>query len=228
MITEHQQVAQGGATSDAADAIAQAVQLYIDGTARGDGAKLAEAFHPDARIYGAVGAQRFDVPVAEFAKLITESPADAAGTYRARITSIVETGDAAIATVVEEGFWGTMSFTDFLSLCRIEDRWRIVNKTSPTRAASPRRRREPSAADRISTQPGVRMTQQMEVVVMGAGHARPAATHELGEAPPGIFSRRSAMGRPAKRSPNSGSGFEFAVKPLVHRGGERPHQRDPF
>ncbi len=129
MITEHQQVAQEAASIEAADAIAQAVQLYIDGTARGDGAKLAEAFHPDARMYGAIGAQRFDVPIAEFAKLVTESPADAAGTYRARIASVEQTGDAATAIVVEEGFWGTMSFTDFLSLCRIEDRWRIVTKT---------------------------------------------------------------------------------------------------
>jgi hypothetical protein len=31
--------------------------------------------------------------------------------------------------VVEEGFWGTVSFVDFLALCRIDSRWRIVNKT---------------------------------------------------------------------------------------------------
>ncbi len=129
MITEHQQVAQEAASIEAADAIAQAVQLYIDGTARGDGAKLAEAFHPDARMYGAIGAQRFDVPIAEYAKILAESPADAAGTFRARITSIVQAGDAACATVVEEGFWGTVSFVDFLTLCRVEDRWRIVSKT---------------------------------------------------------------------------------------------------
>ncbi len=129
MITEHQPVARDAATIEDIDAIAQAVQLFIDGTSGGDHAKLAEAFHPDARMYGAIGAQRFDVPITEFANVVAESPADVAGTFRARITSIAETGDAAIATVVEEGFWGTLSFVDYLSLCRIDGRWLIVSKT---------------------------------------------------------------------------------------------------
>jgi hypothetical protein len=47
---------------------------------------------------------------------------------RGRITSIVQAGDAATATVVEDGFWGTLSFVTFLTLSRIEGRWRIVNK----------------------------------------------------------------------------------------------------
>jgi hypothetical protein len=49
-------------------------------------------------------------------------------TLRARITSIVQAGDAASATVVEDGFWGTLSFVTFLTLSHIEGRWRIVNK----------------------------------------------------------------------------------------------------
>ena len=129
MITEHQRVARNAASIEDVDAIAEALQLFIDGTARGDQAKLAEAFHPDARMYGAIGTQRYDAPITEFAKVVSESPADTGGTYRARITSIVQAGDAACATVVEEGFWGAVSFVDFLTLCRIEDRWRIVNKT---------------------------------------------------------------------------------------------------
>jgi hypothetical protein len=145
MITDHQRVARDGATIEDADAIAEVVQLYIDGTARGDRAKLAEAFHPDARMYGAIGAQRFDVPITEFAKVAAESPADVAGTFRARITSIVQTGDAAIAVVVEEGFWGTVSFVDYLSLCRIEDRWRIVNKTFAHTGGEPPGQTEPSS-----------------------------------------------------------------------------------
>ena len=106
MITEHQQVAYQVARIEDLDAIGQAVQLYIDAMARGDKAALAEAFHPDARMYGALGEQRYDVPIGEFAEIVAESPADAAGTFRARIASIAQVGDAASATVVEEGFWG--------------------------------------------------------------------------------------------------------------------------
>lgn len=128
MTTDQQNVARDGATIEDIDSITQAVQLYIDGVARGDQAKLADAFHPDARMYGAVGDQRFDTAVAEFGEVVAASPGDGAGTFRARISSIVQAGDAASATVVEDGFWGTLSFVDFLSLCRIEGRWRIVAK----------------------------------------------------------------------------------------------------
>ena len=31
-------------------------------------------------------------------------------------------------TVAEEGYWGTVSFIDFLNHCRIEGTWKIVNK----------------------------------------------------------------------------------------------------
>ena len=129
MTTEQQQTAHDGPTIEDVDAITEVVQLYLDGTARGDRAKLDEAFHPDARMYGALGDQRYDVPTSEFAELVAESPADAGGTFRARISSIARIGDAASATVIEEGFWGTVSFVDFLSLSRVQGRWRIVSKT---------------------------------------------------------------------------------------------------
>ena len=108
------------------DAIAATVQLYIDGSAEGDAAKLSQAFHSDAQMYGAIGDDRYDEPITEYIKLMAESPGGE--TLQARITSIVQAGDAAIATVVEEGFWGTMSYVSFLTLSRIEGRWRIVNK----------------------------------------------------------------------------------------------------
>jgi Putative lumazine-binding len=57
---------------------------------------------------------------------VSESPGGE--TLQARITSIVQAGDAATATVVEEGFWGTLSFVTFLMLSRIDGRRRMVNK----------------------------------------------------------------------------------------------------
>lgn len=128
MATEQEPVHDGTPIEDY-DAIVATVQLYIDGSAQGDAAKLNEAFHPDAQMYGAVGGERFDEPITEYTKLMAETPGDAGGTMRARITSIVQAGDAAGAIVVEEGFWGTMSFVDFFTLSRSEGRWRIVNKT---------------------------------------------------------------------------------------------------
>ena len=53
------------------------------------------------------------------------APADT-GKYRSRILSVQQTGDAAVAVVAEEGYWGTVSFVDYLLLARIDGTWKIV------------------------------------------------------------------------------------------------------
>lgn len=126
----NQQAARSESTTiEVFDAIAAAIQLYIDGVGQGDAARLGEAFHPDAQMYGAVGDQRLDMPITAFFKHVSEHPADVDGTFSARITSIVHAGDAAGATVVEENHLGTLSFVDFFTLRRSDGRWQIVNKT---------------------------------------------------------------------------------------------------
>jgi len=110
-------------------AITEVVQLYIDGSRTGDADKLRRAFHPDARMYGSIAGDRLDQPIEEFFKLASTQPADVDGTYEARIVSLEQVGDAATAAIEETGFWGTLSFTDFFSLSRIDGEWKIVNKT---------------------------------------------------------------------------------------------------
>ncbi len=110
-------------------AISEVVQLYIDGSRDGDADKLRRAFHPDARMYGSLSGQRLDLPIEEFFELASKQPADVDGTYEARIVSVEQVGDAATAAIEETGFWGTLSFTDFFSLSRIDGEWKIVNKT---------------------------------------------------------------------------------------------------
>ena len=114
---------------DELDAINAVLKLYMDGSAKGDAAMLREAFHPDSRMYGSVGGQRVDVPITTFFDLASKGPADLKGSYRGRIMSVSQVGDAAIATVAEDGFWGRVSFVDFFSLAKIGGRWWIVNKT---------------------------------------------------------------------------------------------------
>ncbi len=48
-----------------------------------------------------------------FVALMVESPADG-GQLKAEITDIQIDGTVAVVTVKEEGFWGTLSFTDLL------------------------------------------------------------------------------------------------------------------
>jgi hypothetical protein len=110
------------------DAIRRVVQLCLDGEAKGDVAMLEEAFHPEARLFGELAGTRYDEPIQALFDMAAEGPADT-GNYQARILSVTQVGDAATAVVAEDGYWGTVSFVDFLSLCRIEGTWTIVNKT---------------------------------------------------------------------------------------------------
>src|SRR5919199_183777 len=107
-------------TAQETDQITRAVKLYVEGVRDGDAAKLREAFHPDARMWGSMAGQRYDEPIAELIALMESKPADVDGSFRAQITSVEQTDDAASATVSEDGFWGTVSFVDFFSLARID------------------------------------------------------------------------------------------------------------
>jgi hypothetical protein len=109
------------------DAICLVVQLVLDGEAKGDVAKLEQAFHADARMFGSVSGTRYDGPISELIDLAASAPADT-GSYRSRILSVSQTGDAAMVVVAEEGYWGSVSFIDYLQLARIDGTWKVVSK----------------------------------------------------------------------------------------------------
>jgi hypothetical protein len=115
------------AVVDDYDAICRVLQLCTEGEAKGDVAKLREAFHADARMFGSISGTRYDVPIAELFALAENSPADT-GSYRSRILSVQQTGDAAVGVVAEEGYWGSLSFIDYFLLARIDGGWKIVCK----------------------------------------------------------------------------------------------------
>ena len=118
------------------DAICRVAQLCTEGEAKGDVAKLREAFHADARMFGAISGERFDVPIEELFALAESEPADT-GSYRSRILSVQQTGDAAIGVVAEEGYWGLVSFIDYFLLARIDGDWKIVCKLFAHTAGEP-------------------------------------------------------------------------------------------
>ena len=126
--------------------IGQIVQLHIDGTRDGDSSKLREAFDERAWMFGCLGGHRFDVPISELFAMNDGDPADVGGSYQAQIASIEQVGDAATVILEEDGFWGSVSFTDFFELpridgvlSRIDGEWKIVNRPSLIPEASRRR-----------------------------------------------------------------------------------------
>ncbi len=80
---------------------------------------------------GVRGAQRWsvvDIPIAEMIAMVSAQPANVDGTFKATVGAIEEHGDMASATVNEENFWGSVSFTDLFSLACIDGNWQIVGK----------------------------------------------------------------------------------------------------
>jgi hypothetical protein len=114
--------------SDAKVEVTRLLNLYIEGAGKGNADKLNEAFHSSARWFGTMGGVDYDVDKAGFVALMVESPADG-GDLKAEITEIQIDGTVAMATIKEEGFWGTLSFTDYFTLSILDGRWQITNKT---------------------------------------------------------------------------------------------------
>ena len=118
------------------DAISRVLQLCTEGEAKGDVAKLREAFHEDARMFGSLAGERYDVPIEELFDFADE-PADT-GNYRSRVLSVQQTGDAAVGVVAEEGYGGGEFLVDYFLLARIEGSWKIVCKLCPHRRGAAR------------------------------------------------------------------------------------------
>ena len=70
----------------------------------------------------------YDLDKTAFVGLMVDSPGDG-GNFVAKISDVQIDGTAASATIKEEGFWGTLSFTDYFQLCVLDGRWQITSKT---------------------------------------------------------------------------------------------------
>lgn len=104
------------------------VQLYIDG-ASGDPAKLEEAFHPDAHMFGHIGDEHdLGTDIREFISMVGSGPSKAGPNYAAEVRTIDVTGDAGVAVLIEHDYLGC-DFVDYFTVARIDGRWWITNKT---------------------------------------------------------------------------------------------------
>ena len=114
------------------DAIAKAIQPYLDGAKSGKGDDMKPAFHKDATIFGYVGSDLFAGPIQNlFAWNDQNGPATE---LQARITSIDLIGT--VATVrLELDNWTGYRFTDLFTLLKVDGQWKIMNKVFHLHAA---------------------------------------------------------------------------------------------
>jgi hypothetical protein len=118
------------------DADRQAIEAvvrsaYVDGVhARPSGAAMRAGFHPDFRMFALRHGALTTVTLDEWAGRIDKAAAEGkapAPEIRAEFTRIDVTGNAAVAQVQIRRD-GKHIFTDFLSLYRFPDGWKIVGK----------------------------------------------------------------------------------------------------
>jgi hypothetical protein len=77
-------------------------------------------------MFGSLGGQRVDLPIAQMIEMVKAQPMG--DSYKARIVSVEQIGDAAKVTLEESGCWGSVSFTDFFALSKTGGDWKIVSK----------------------------------------------------------------------------------------------------
>jgi hypothetical protein len=107
------------------DAIAKAVQHYIDGAKSGSSAEMRRAFHDGATIFGYEGDSLFAGPIQ---RLFDWNDQNGPATdLKANIVNIDIAGT--IATVrLELHNWTGTTYTDLFTLLKVDGHWKIMNK----------------------------------------------------------------------------------------------------
>jgi hypothetical protein len=126
VVQENESKVGPGNVVDDYDAICQVVQLAQEGDSTGDVAKMTEAVHASARIWGTYSGKISSLPIAEYIQQRASDPADT-GSHRWRITSVQQTGNVAAAVVAEDGYHGRNSIVSYWLLARIDGSWKIVS-----------------------------------------------------------------------------------------------------
>jgi hypothetical protein len=115
--------------------ICEVVELAMNGAKEGNWAKLENAFHKKARMYGSVHGERFDTPIQVFFKMCEDNPLGKDQTlgegksYWFHIVSVTRVRGAAMVMVEEGGCWGSAAFVDLFTVTLNEDKWQVTNKT---------------------------------------------------------------------------------------------------
>jgi hypothetical protein len=115
------------------DAIERVVWTYLDGLYEGDTAKLAKAFHEGSHLYSMHEGGVADLPREKWFEFVKGRPsAKSKGLTRTdRIVSIDLSGPET-AFVKLECSIHPRYFTDYLTLLKLKDGWRVVSKTFRT------------------------------------------------------------------------------------------------
>jgi len=115
------------------EAIEKVVWTYLDGLYEGYTGKLAKAFHEVSHLYGMREGSVDDMPRAAWFDMVNSGPSPKGkGLKRSdRIVSVDLSGPETAVVKVECSIHPRY-FTDYLTLLKLNDRWKVVSKTYRT------------------------------------------------------------------------------------------------
>jgi hypothetical protein len=110
------------------EAIRETVQGYFDGMMTPSTEALKGSFHPESRLIGLSDGELAIIPFADWQASFEREFGDDWGNemFRNQIVSVDIAGTAAVAKVDLQ--WPRVHYVDYLSLIKIGDEWKIVNK----------------------------------------------------------------------------------------------------
>jgi len=111
----------------------QVLQTYFDGVYEGDTTKLTQAFHEEAHLFSSEDGKLADMSRAQWFELLRNRPSAQSRDLQRRdwVVQIDRSGpDTAFAKVHCQ--IPPRYFTDYLTLVRLADGWKVISKTYHT------------------------------------------------------------------------------------------------
>ena len=102
------------------------LEAYSQGHATGNGDFMRKAFHTEAKVMAFRDGKLMNMTSEEFASRFNGKPAADEAQRKRRIESVEITGNAGVGKIVLD--YPTVTYTDYMSLLKVGDEWKIVNK----------------------------------------------------------------------------------------------------
>lgn len=108
-------------------AVRAAIEHYFRGHATGDGAHFRNVFHPESKLFFVRDGKFMQWTSEEYIGRASGKPAPDEAERKRVIDWIDVTGDTAVVKL--RLLYPGVTFTDYMSLLKIDGEWKIVNKT---------------------------------------------------------------------------------------------------
>lgn len=108
------------------EAVAKAAEFFVKSVAEGNSEHAKKLFTDDAVLFGILNGDLEHGSIQQFYTNVDTVGADS--NFKARIDVLAVEETVAVVRVLEEGWCGSIDFTDFLLLLKIGGEWRCVAK----------------------------------------------------------------------------------------------------